>query len=138
MNKSNLQADSLISINSNYFLSEPIELSKKHIKELKVGSWLKIEQEYLDIFVIKNSLSAKIFSKDSYLILEKKEKKAKKFKIKKEQFSIKYGFQKELVNRVMAISKLPIRAVLLKGKRDFANINLYINDAIYLEIKELL
>jgi hypothetical protein len=38
----------------------------------------------------------------------------------------------------MVISKLPIKAVLFKGKKEFATINLYIDKAIFLEIKELL
>ena len=132
----NLQANLLISNNISYFLSEPFEVSKKEIKNIEVGSWLKIEQESLDIVV--DNLRATIFAKDGYLFLEKKENKDKKFKIKKEQFSIKYYLKKELINNLMVISKLPIKAVLFKGKKEFATINLYIDKAIFLEIKELL
>ena len=136
----NLQANSLISNSNNYFLSEPIELSKKDYKDLKVGSWLKIEQNSFNILINNKDkyIYAKVFNKDGYLLIKKSKQKIKKAKKDSQYFSIKYTLDKELINTIMVLTKFPIKAVLLKGKKDYAYIELYIQDSIYIEIKELI
>jgi len=138
--KNNLQADLLISSKLNFFISEPFTLNKKSKNSLKVGSYLKLNSNSLSVALKSKSsfLMAKVFAKNSYLFIKKCKKNTNKFKIKKDNFAIKFNLEKELLTNQTAIAKMPINAIMLKGKKEFANINLYISNAIYIEIKEIL
>jgi len=137
--KNNLQANLLIESNLNYFKSEPISLSKKSIKALKNGSWIKIDQDSLNVVIDskKTLFKGKLFSSKEYLLIEKN-RKIKKLKNSKENFTIKYYFDKELFNTTTAVVKMPISAIMYKGKKEFAKVELFITDNIFIEIKELL
>ena len=138
--KSNLQANSLVKSGTNYFLSELIEFDKKDFKKLKAGSWLQIKSNSLDIEIIKSSVSfwGRLYSKNSYFLIEKSDSLPKSKKAKKEHFKLKAYLEKELINTQTAIAKEPISAKLIRGKKEFALINLYIDDCIFIEVKELL
>ena len=136
----NLQANSLATKKESYFISEPIEFNKKDFKKLNKNSWLKIEQSSLNIVISEDSgfVKGRLFSKDSYIFIKKKSITKKEFRAKKGHFLIRCNLEKELINLTTAIAKEHISGVIIKDRLEFALINLYIKDTIYLEIKEIL
>jgi len=140
--KSNLQASKLINSLKylTYLESELIELDYKKLKKLKVGSWLEIKNDNLKTVLIKDKsiIESKLYSIDSYLALSISDNiKDYKFKIPKNHFRLKIDINKDINISDLIINKQPAKATLKIKKKDFANVNLYINNKIYIEIIEL-
>ncbi len=132
--KSNLQANGL-NYNLVDFKSELVELSKKDIFKIEENRWLKIEKEYLHIY--KDKSAKKLYANGEYLLI--KDTKYKKVKNRyKSNFYLKIDIDRALISNNTIISKMPKEALMVVKNIDYAKVNLYITDNIYIEIKEIL
>jgi len=141
--ENNQQANSLIGFGNEYIYSEPIELNKKSLKSLKVGSWLEIEQNFLNVEIVRDNIlyhKAKLTSDSQYFYLEIKKSVRKKFKKIKENgaFRIKFDLLREISSNKIALSVVPVSVTIVFNQKEYAIARLYISNNIFLEIKEIL
>lgn len=126
-----------------FVYSEPIALTKKEFKKLAQGSWVQINAKELHFSVVEGGFkiaNATLFAKDEfgYLKVEPIKKEPHSFiKSKSSFFTLRYNVKVSDKIKEYLVAKMPIGLVLQYKKRKMI-IDLYIADAINIEIKELL
>jgi len=143
--RNNLQAISIQKLNSinfnRYIQSEDIYLDKKKFKKIKNGSWLNIETVKIDANCFengKNRCSIKLTPNGEYLYAKVTNIVKKYSKCKKECFNLRVKIDYIPHNSQFIIDKFPMSAVMYRGTKEFAYVNLYFNGTFVLEVKELL
>ncbi len=134
----NLQANSLLLVDSFELKSIPIEFSKKDIVRVKDSSFLEINSSYI-YFIDSSNYIYKIISDSSYIFAFKSgDIKRREFKEKKNSLVIKLNVDREISLNKSIISKNPIYVTIFFKNRKLATAYMSVANKIYLEIKELL
>ena len=141
----NLQAGSLVNVNESiiFLCSSLIKLNKKEFQNLKKNYWLQIQNSNLEVNIIKlNKIiyKAKLYGSNGYIFLDIKDSKKKKFtdKSNKELFVLKAKIDNTFNLNHMIISKNPLNAILYRNKKNYAKVDIYFKNYIYIKIKEIL
>jgi uncharacterized protein YueI len=127
----NLQAKLL----QKYIISQAIDFSD--IKKLTSDSWIKIENK-LNFYIVKNNFKiakGKLKNKNGFIYCDFKAINNKKLKFKKDKIYIK--LEKEITLQTPIIDFNDIK-VILCNQKDIALAKMFIQDHIYLNIKEIL
>ena len=132
----NLQAGSLSGVNSSILVSKKFKIPKK----IPLNRWLKLDTKELKLTLYKDNCAiakAKLSSKEGYFFIElKKSSKKVEQKIKKDEAILQIEYRKSLNNGSYIFAKMPLSA-LLKGDKIY-QVEIYYNNAFYIEIKDIL
>ncbi len=136
----NLQAMGLSQINPTKRVFINLEFEYKNLIELKESSWLKIDDNYLDAILEDNNeyVECKLEANSNYLMI-RLNKKIKKYKnkIKKDNIRLRIELEDREIFTNAIVSKLPIEAILETKSRDYAKVNIYFEEKVYIEIIEI-
>ena len=136
----NLQAMGLSQINPTKRVFINLDFEYKNLIELKESSWLKIDDNYLDAILEDNNeyFECKLEANSNYLMI-RLNKKIKKYKnkIKKDNIRLRIELEDREIFTNAIVSKLPIEAILETKSRDYAKVNIYFEEKVYIEIIEI-